>query len=425
MSGRAVIIRNFWDLATGRRRADCLHILEAGLAAADPARIIPGFVDAGGVSAGGQRVDFGRYSAVYTVAFGKAADSMTRAFNAAHPVAGGIIVIPRGSRSVIRGRKFRIFNAGHPVPDHASVRAAREALKFVRNRRDGELVVFLVSGGGSALLAMPDGITLDEKVHATGVLLRSGATIREFNCVRRHLSQVKGGRLGAALACDGVGLVMSDVEGNDPADVASGPTAADTSTPADALAVIEGHGLEGRMPASVMRALRGGSDARAACRVANHVIATNADCISAMGSEARGRGYETDSMQVYGDIRDAAEAVLARAPESPGRCLIFGGETTVRVLGRGTGGRNQELVMRLLKNMQGMPRMVIASVGTDGIDGNSPFAGAVTENTGADAAEIRERIRNSDSAGFMRGRGAAVMTGHTHTNLLDIGMVLR
>ncbi len=425
-----MIIRNFSDLATSGRRRKCLEILEAGLAAADPAGILPRYVKRTHIDAGGRRIDLPGYSGVYTVAFGKAADSMTRAVNAAAPVRAGVIVMPRGSRSLILGRKFKIFNAGHPRPDGTSVRAARETVKFLRNRRHGDLVVFLVSGGASALLAMPDGVALDDKIRVTDLLLRSGATIREFNCVRKHLSGIKGGRLVAGLKCHAVALVMSDVEGDDVSTIASGTTSMDPTTFQDAVDVIRKYGLQRRIPPEAWGVLEDGLCGRRPetpkeGSVPHHVVAGNGTCLDAMRRKAGELGYEADTIRVSGDIKDAVREVAGRIPQEEGRCLLFGGETTVRVLGRGMGGRNHEMVLRLLKNSQRCKRVAIASIGTDGIDGNTPFAGAITENVRTDPEAIKGFLRDSDSGRFFQKQNANISTGPTHTNLMDIGVVLR
>ncbi len=420
------MIQNLDDLATSGKKRDCLEILEAGLEAAQPERIIPRYVRGGVISVGGTTIRAGEYSGVYVVAFGKAADAMTRAFNAAVPVTAGIVVIPKGSRSRIRGKKFQIFNARHPKPDRTSVRAAREVMKFLQNRRSDELVVFLVSGGGSSLLAMPDGISLNDKIRATDLLVKSGATIQEINCVRKHLSRIKGGRMVENLECRAVGLIMSDVEGDDVSSIASGMTCPDDTTPADAMGVVERHGLGRRMPEAVLGALGGGSDDGAVRqgKVENHVIARNTDCLKAMEDAAGAMGYEASTMQVFGDIKDATGKILERIPDEPKTCLVFGGEVTVRVLGKGTGGRAQEMVLRILKNTRGGRRIVIASIGTDGIDGNSPHAGAITENVIADKRVAKEFLKNSDSGGFFQRRNECIMTGPTHTNLMDVGVIL-
>jgi hydroxypyruvate reductase len=203
-----MIIQNYEDLATSEKRIECLAILEAGLKAADPESIIPKFVTPEEIKINGKILKLKDFSNIYTVAFGKAGDSMTRALNAIISIKSGIIVIPKGSKSKIKGKKFQIFNSGHPKPDQTSVKAEKEVTKFLQNRRDGELVIFLVSGGGSSLLAIPDDITLDDKIYVTNLLLKSGASIQEFNCIRKHLSKIKGGRLVENIKCYGIGLVM-------------------------------------------------------------------------------------------------------------------------------------------------------------------------------------------------------------------------
>ncbi|GKS66613.1 hypothetical protein YTPLAS73_01600 [Nitrosarchaeum sp.] len=230
-----MIIQNYEDLATSEKKRECLDILEAGLRAADPENIIPKFITAEEIKINGEVLKIGDFSNIYTVAFGKAGDSMTRALNAIIPIKSGIIVIPKGSKSKIKGKKFQIFNSGHPKPDQTSVKAAKEVTKFLQNRRDGELTIFLVSGGGSALLAIPDDITLEDKIYVTDLLLKSGASIQEFNCIRKHLSKIKGGKLVETIKCQGIALVMSDVEGDDLSAIASGTTYKDDTTFLDAL----------------------------------------------------------------------------------------------------------------------------------------------------------------------------------------------
>jgi len=169
-----MIIQNFDDLATTDKKKECLEILDAGLQAADPKNIISKYVTPNEIKINGKSFNLEKYSSIYSVAFGKAGDSMTRALN----IKSGIIVIPKGSKSIIKAKKFQIFNSRHPEPDQTSVKAAKEVMKFVQNKRSDELIIFLVSGGGSSLLAMPDDITLEDKIHVTKVLLKSGATIQ-------------------------------------------------------------------------------------------------------------------------------------------------------------------------------------------------------------------------------------------------------
>jgi len=424
-----MIIQNFNELATTDKKKDCLEILEAGLQAADPENIIPKYVTPNEIKIGNKSVNIEKYSNIYSVAFGKAGDSMTRALNAIIPIKSGIVVIPKGSKSRIKGKKFQIFNSRHPKPDQTSVKAAKEVMKFLQNKRSDELVIFLVSGGGSSLLAMPDDITLDDKIYVTNLLLKSGATIQEFNCIRKHLSKIKGGRLVENMRCEGISLVMSDVEGDDLSSIASGTTYMDDTTFANALDIIEKYKLKRKMPLEVIQVLEKGlqkeeTETPKKAKIENYVIANNSYCLKSMQETAKKMGYKVTTMQVFGEIKDAVTKILENILENQKTCLIFGGETTVRVLGKGMGGRNQELVLRLLKNTQKLKKIVIASMGTDGIDGNSVFAGAITENIRIDSAVMKEFLINSDSGRFFQKQKGNIVTDFTHTNLMDIGVIL-
>lgn len=425
-----MIIQNYEELATSEKKIDCLKILEEGLKAADPENIIPKFVTPEEIKINGKTIKLNKFSGIYTVAFGKAGDSMTRALNAIIPIKNGIIVIPKGSKSKIKGKKFQIFNSGHPKPDQTSVKAAKEVIKFLQNRREGELVIYLVSGGGSSLLAIPDDITLDDKIYVTDLLLKSGSTIQEFNCIRKHLSKIKGGRLVENTKCQGIGLVMSDVEGDDLSSIASGTTYMDDTTFLEALNIINKYKLKNKIPLEILQRLEDGFKGKIPetpkkALIENYIIANNKNCLDAMEVKAKELGYKTKTMQIFGNIKDATQKIMENISDEQKTCLIFGGEPTVEVIGKGAGGRNQELVLRILKNAQNMKKIAIASVGTDGIDGNSLFAGAIIENIKIDESIIKEFLKNSDSARFFQKQKCNIRTDFTHTNLMDIGMVLK
>ena len=425
-----MIIQNFEDLATSEKKRECLEILEAGLKAADPENIIPKFVTPEEIKIQGQILKLSDFSNIYTVAFGKAGDSMTRALNEIIPIKSGIIVIPKGSKSKIKSKKFQIFNSGHPKPDQTSVKAAKEVTKFLQNRREGELVIFLVSGGGSSLLAIPDDIILDDKIYVTDLLLKSGATIQEFNCIRKHLSKIKGGRLVENIKCDGIGLVMSDVEGDDLSSIASGTTYMDNTTFLDALNIINKYKLKNKIPLEILQRLEDGFKGKIPetpknAKIENYVIANNKDCLKAMESKAKEFGYKVKTIQVFGNIKEATRTIMENISDEQKSCLIFGGETTVEVIGKGSGGRNQELVLRILKNAQNLKKIIISSMGTDGIDGSTFFAGAITENVKIDESIIKEFLKNSDSGRFFQKQKSNIRTDFTHTNLMDIGVILK
>ncbi len=425
----SMIIRNFDDLATTDKKKDCLEILEIGLQAANPENIIKKFVTPNEIKINGKSFNLEKYSSIYSVAFGKAGDTMTRALNAVIPIKSGIIVIPKGSKSVIKGKKFQIFNSRHPKPDTTSVKAAKEVMKFVQNKRSDELIIFLVSGGGSSLLAMPDDITLDDKVHVTNTLLKSGATIQEFNCIRKHLSKIKGGKLVENMKCQGIALVMSDVEGDDLSSIASGTTYMDDTTYADALEIIRKHKIGWKIPDEVHTLLKNRMNEKELetpkkAKIENYVIANNDDCLNEMKIQAEKMGYTVSIMHIFGDIKEVVTEILEKISDDKKMCIIFGGEPTVKVLGKGMGGRNQELVLRLLKNTQKSKKLAIASAGTDGIDGNSVFAGAITENVKINLDVMKEFLKNNDSGRFFQKQKGNIITKATHTNLMDIGVIL-
>jgi len=425
-----MIIQNFDELAITEKKKDCLEILESGLQAANPENIMRNYVTANEIKINGKTFNLKKYSNIYTVAFGKAGDSMTRAINSIISIKSGIIVIPKGTKAKIKSKKFQIFNSGHPKPDKTSVKAAKEVIKFVQNKKSRELIIFLVSGGGSSLLAMPDEITLSDKVHTTDVLLKSGATIQEFNCIRKHLSKIKGGKLVENMKCDGIGLVMSDVENDDLSSIASGTTYMDDTTYQDAMNIIEKYRLKIRIPIEVLQILGNGlhnqkTETPKRAKIENYIIANNNNCLEAMEETAKTKGYKVIKMQIFGDIKDTVKKILENISEEQNMCLILGGEPTVRVLGKGRGGRNQELVLRILKNTQKLKKITIASMGTDGIDGNSNFAGAIIENIKVDLTIMKEFLKNNDSARFFQKQKANIKTDFTHMNLMDIGIILK
>jgi len=219
------------------------------------------------------------------------------------------------------------------------------------------------------------------------------------------------------------------VEGDDLSSIASGTTYMDDTTYAESLKIIEKYKIKWKMPTEVLQILENGkikesSETPKRAKIENYIIANNNDCLEAMQKKAKEIGYKVCIMQVFGEIKDAVTKILENISEKQKTCLIFGGETTVRVLGKGMGGRNQEIVLRLLKNTQKLKKVVIASMGTDGIDGNSIFAGAITENIRIDSSITKEFLKNSDSGRFFQKQKGNIVTNFTHTNLMDIGVIL-
>ena len=425
-----MIIQNYSDLAKDRRKINALKILTSGLESALPQKQLQKIINSKQIQCGKKTINLTNYDSIYLVAFGKAADSMANAVSAIINIKNGIVVIPKGLMPEIKNHRFQIFQAGHPTPDKTSVRAARSILKFLHQRNKDELVIFLVSGGSSALLALPDGITLNDKIRVTKELLVSGATIQELNCVRKHLSKIKGGRLIEGMKCDAVSLVISDVMGDDLSSIASGTTYFDKTKFADALKILKKHRLENKIPNSVIHRLRLGASDKIPetpkkSKIPHHIILTNRDCLQAMQKKSKQLGISFKTISISGDITQAASKLVSLIPKKKNSCIIFGGETTVQVKGSGKGGRNQELVLRILEKIQKTKQDVtIASLGTDGIDGNTKYAGAITKNILIHQNEIKSYLAANDSNSFFKKHGGLIKTGYTHTNLMDIGLIL-
>lgn len=418
-------ISNSHTLGSTKRARHALSILEAGLEAADPARIIPRFVEDGAVRVDGRIVPLNGYDGIHVVAVGKAADAMSRAISRILPVRSGVVVVPHDSKPAVRGKRFHLYRSEHPRPGRGSVAAAKAVLKFLSNRRENDLVLFLVSGGASSLLALPDGITLSDKMHATDILLRCGASIREINCVRKHISKIKGGRLLDAMPCAGISLIMSDVEDDDPGTIASGLTHMDPTTYGDALNILERYDISSKMPPGVTGRLQDGAaghipETPKTARIPHQIMANNGTCLEAMRMRAARLGYEVAVSHCYGNVQEAADLMVDAAQD--GGCTVFGGEARVVVTGRGRGGRSQETVLRAARRLES--GMLVASMGTDGMDGNTKAAGALHEGPVVDDALAASCISRNDSHAYFARHGGHIMTGHTGTNLLDIGVVL-
>lgn len=378
------------------------------------------------------------------VGAGKAAASMAKAVEDHWPGAIEGLVVTRYGHHVATNR-IEVVEAAHPVPDMAGREAAERILAKVRGLTPDDLVLCLISGGGSSLLALPAaGLTLHDKQAVNRALLKSGANITEMNCVRKHLSAIKGGRLAAAAApARVVTLTISDVPGDDPAVIASGPTVADSTTYADALAVLSKYGIT--EPASVLAHLKAGHDETpkpgdprlAHCET--HMIATPQMALEAAAKVARDAGYAPLILgdAIEGESRDVAmvHAGIARQVLRHGQpikapCVILsGGETTVTIRGKGRGGRNVEFLLALAVALGGTEKVYALAGDTDGIDGAEETAGAiVTPDTIARAAargvDAKAALADNDGHGFFEALGDGVVTGPTLTNVNDFRAIL-
>ncbi|MFC3108146.1 glycerate kinase [Undibacterium arcticum] len=342
-------------------------------------------------------------------------------------------------------KRIEVVEAAHPVPDEAGRAAAGRMMEMVQGLTENDLVLCLISGGGSALLALPaEGITLAQKQAINKALLKSGAAISEMNCVRKHLSAIKGGRL--ALACAParvVTLLISDVPGDDPGIIASGPTLPDATTCAEALAILRKYDIE--VPANIQQHLESGagetpkpSDPRFA-RNTHHVIATAQEALEAAAATARAAGITPYILSdgIEGEARDVGivHAAIAKQVEQRGQpfskpcVLISGGETTVTVRGKGRGGRNAEFLLSLAVALDGHPNIHAIACDTDGIDGSEDNAGALYHPdsvTRAAALGLRARtmLENNDGYGFFSALEDLEVSGPTRTNVNDFRAIL-
>ena len=426
-----MMIKNFNSLANTAVKKKALKILEAGLVAAQPKNFLKTFVDKNYILLGKNSIFLSNYRKIFVIAYGKAADSMAEYVSKKIKVSKGIVVIPKYTKSSIVSKKFSVFYSGHPLPDKESVRAGKTVLEFVNNCSKGDFILFLVSGGGSSLLAIPDKITLTEKKYVTKLLLQCGATIDEFNSVRKHLSMIKGGKLVQNMNCDGCALIMSDVVSNDLSVISSGCTYNDNTTFSDAVNVIRKYSLEKKLPKKVITHLKHGLITKTVRpnrpKIKNKIIATNQDCINAMVLRARSLGFTT---KVYSPIKQdvgvSAKKIVQMIPRNKKSCLIFGGEPTVQVKGKGKGGRNQELVLQILKLIHNSNHhILVSSTSTDGVDGNTTCSGAFIESNSSSLQEISSYLVNNDSHSFFKKYSGLIKTGPTKTNLMDIGLIIK
>ena len=429
--------------ADGIRR-DVLAAAEAALLAAEPSALVRRKlkVQRNRLNVGGQSLDLDSFRRVVVVGGGKASALMAAAVERAlgERIDDGLVIVPDYQRGLPRLRKVRFAKSTHPLPSGKGEGAVREMLRVLDGVGAGDLVVAVLSGGGSALMPYPlEGVSVKEMALTTDLLLKAGTDIRESNCVRKHLSRISGGRLvERANGADVLALLISDVVGDDLGSIASGPTTPDPTTFLDARRVLEDRGIWKKVPISVRRVIAAGVSgsveetpkpgSRLFDRVNNLIVGSNADACSAAKRALESRGFRaalktgvTGEARVVG--RDLARLALSRRAHR--WAVVWGGETTVTVAGKGVGGRNQEAALAAAIELEGSSGVALACFGTDGVDGPTDSAGAVVDGTtlgrglrrGLDAAEF---LRNSDSHTFFKALGDLIFTGPTGTNVNDV-----
>lgn len=398
----------------------------------------------------------GNFKKLYVAGFGKASCRMARGLMDVLPAAvdKGVIITKYGHCRDIsfEGTNIDVYEAGHPLPDHAGVYATGRVIELLNKADKETLVVCLISGGGSALLVSPyNGITLEEKQAVTEMLLNAGADIKELNTVRKHISSVKGGRLTEmAYPARVVSLILSDVAVDRLDVIASGPTVADPSTFMEAISVISKFNIIKKVPAKIIETLLKGDKGliRETPRngnpvfknVSNIIVGNNTTAISKAQKKAESLGYETHivPLPVIGEAKTAGSELAKKAMglrETGVKlterkiCIISGGETTVKVKGSGKGGRNTELALAFAKSIEGIKGISILSAGTDGTDGPTDAAGAFADSTTIGRA-LKKGINsdpyfeNNDTYTFFKELNDLFITGPTGTNVMDLQIIL-
>jgi hydroxypyruvate reductase len=428
------------------------EIWEASLHAASPETCINNNLHVSGdvLSVGGKTLRI--VGKLIVIGAGKAASRMAQVVEErfGDRITGGLVVTKHGHGLPLR--RIRQIEAGHPIPDAAGVAAVTEIRKLLQGLKPEDIVLCLISGGGSALWPAPaEGITLEQKQQVTSVLLKAGATILELNAIRKHLSSIKGGQLASwAAPAHVISLIMSDVIG-DPLDfIASGPTAPDTTSFSEALSIVRKYGVE--VPGAVAERLEAGARGQIPDtpkpgnpvfdNVDNIIIANNRLLVDAAAEKAQALGFKTMILgtELEGEARDIARAFAAIAremartgnPVAPPACVLAAGETTVTVRGQGAGGRNQEMALAWAMAMAARPlesSCCFASVATDGTDGPTDAAGGLVDpSTCARAMDIGlspgQYLQSNDSMNLLKATGDLIVTGPTQTNLMDIQILL-
>ncbi len=442
------------DNTTRSLRKKALSILRSSIKACDPLYGIRNQVKVRGGNLCVERsaYDLESIQRIFVVGAGKASGRMAQALE--HVLGERIdsgIVITKTCHRVPLSKKIELVEGGHPLPDINGKRGAEKIIRLLSRTTPDDLVIFLLSGGASALLVSPvPGISLKDKIKLTDELLKCGADIKEMNAIRKHISQVKGGRLAEkARPARVLTLILSDVIGDRLDSIGSGPTAPDRTTFADCLKIVQKYKLKGKIPRPIFRHLKKGAEGKTGetpkpgdpifRRVKNVIIGSNRIALEAARKKAEELGLDTYVLPrpVAGDTTAAARRHVrlirqirtSKTPVRPPACVISGGETTVKISGEGLGGRNQEFALVGAIGIDGMKDVVLLSAGTDGTDGPTDAAGAICDGDTMRRAlrlglDPKQYLAQNDSYHFFHKLGDLIITGPTHTNVMDVHLAL-
>jgi glycerate-2-kinase len=453
IKNKETIIKNSETLLNRKARMLALKSLEAALNAADPKQIIKSKVllKNSTLIVEGYPFDLRKFKNVYVIGGGKASGSMAEALERVLGsfIKMGFVNIPYGSKH--KTEIIRLHEASHPIPDEAGVLGTRRMLEIAESAGENDLIICLISGGGSSLMPLPHGeISIADKREITDALLRCGATINEINTVRKHISDFKGGWLAKkAYPATILNLILSDVVG-DPLDfIASGPTVPDSTTFSDAVKVLKKYGLWDKAPASIKKVLSNGekgvipetpkANDEAFKKVFNIVVGNNRLASKTAQENLKSEGLNTLLLTttLEGEARHvgtmlasiAREISVSGNPIPKPAAIIAGGETTVTVTGKGKGGRNQEIALATALKISGVDGTVLASISTDGIDGPTDAAGAMADGktlarAASEGLNPEEHLAENDSYNFFAKLGDLIFTGPTGTNVNDISIMI-
>ena len=428
------------------QKQEAVDIFVSGVESVKPGNLIRHYVsiDNDSLWMNGILFDLPAIKNIYVIGFGKASAAMAQALESIleSKITAGCIITKYGHSVPLKYTE--VIEAGHPIPDENGIQGTKRILSIVNNAGKDDLVICLISGGGSALLAdVPEGCTLDDLKLLNDILLKAGANITEMNCIRKHLSKVKGGLLSKAVyPARLVSLIISDVIG-DPLDViASGTTAPDPTTFAEAVSILEKYKIADIIPDKMYRFLLDGLENKhpetlkesdeILLRTSNMIVGTNVLALKTAKEKAESVGYKTQIItnSLGGDVTDVAAYIVEKVKSADkNSCLLFAGEPTVKVTGTGLGGRNQHLALIIAGLLKGMSGTTILVAGTDGSDGPTDAAGAVVDtSTWMNASKLdlnmEQYIRNNDAYHFFEQEGGLIITGPTQTNVMDLMIAL-
>jgi len=434
-------------------RKDALDIFWAGVQAVEPEAAVKRYCRQEGnrLLVHQSVYNLTEFEHIYVIGAGKAGATMAKAVQETlgERITEGLINVKYGHLAEVS--RVKLIEAGHPVPDEAGLKGARAILDLASKAEKGDMVLCVISGGGSALLPLPaEGLSLQDKQDTTRVLLACGATIHEVNSVRKHISRVKGGRLAqATYPATLISLILSDVVGDDLDVIASGPTVSDSSTFQDCMKIFNKYGLFEKVPKAVLNHIQKGIEGVVPetpkladpvfTRTQSVIVGSNLACVLAAETKARSLGYRTLvlSSMIEGETREVAcvhagiakEILKSGHPLSPPACVLSGGETVVTITGQGLGGRNQEFVLAAAIGLNSQEGIVVLSAGTDGTDGPTDAAGAVADGQTIQRAQAlrlspADYLLNNDAYHFFEKLGDLVKTGPTNTNVMDLRIML-